>query len=353
MALDKTSHTERIHALLSDQDKKLLTELVKNGSMMGAGVEAKSFRAQNFQDLQAIERLENIGLISRVNERYFVDLIALPHLQARPATDILINCEKIFPVLKAHYLQNQTESITISEVAKRTGITLTPASIALNYMIHSKCIGGRSANLFSGLDSYVFPAEDILRFDSFSAVIEQQSSWRQNYTDPRLAMSSGSPLNFHDEGVTVRRQPLSDAYPVPTWISELPIGLQDLLKEVYQANANDLRALCSMGIRAAIDMVCVERVGDVGSFQKKLELMLAAKHISEIDFGCVLAAIEMGNASAHRGHIPSKEDLSTLLLICERLVSGRYVIPKGTEAMRGNTPARSSQPVREKPKSGQ
>ena len=65
MTLDKAFHADQINALLSDQDKILLIELVKSGSFLGEGVEAKAFRAQNFQALDAIERLESIGLIRR------------------------------------------------------------------------------------------------------------------------------------------------------------------------------------------------------------------------------------------------------------------------------------------------
>ena len=337
MALSVTPSKDQAKNLLSDEDQELLADLLESTPASGGGVDSKAFRVKHFKSVPAINSLESKGLIRKDGEKYVVDITVLPHLHTKASETVLASCEQIFEILKAHYFQTQTKPITVNTVARRANRSRRETLTALSYMIHSQCIGGRSTDLAEA-KACLYPAEAVLTYQSFREAIEQLSGWHQKHFDATWRMSTQGALM--PDPVSIEADAVLRPIYFPSWIDMLPLGLRDLLKEVYRAVALDLRALAAMGIRAAIDLVCVEQVGDVGSFQQKLNSMLMGQHISVTDCDHVLAAIEMGNASAHRGHIPSTEDLQTLLLICERLIAGKYVIPKGSDALRGNTPAR-------------
>ena len=88
-----------------------------------------------------------------------------------------------------------------------------------------------------------------------------------------------------------------------------------------------------MGARAAIDIVCSELVGDAGTFDQKFNALADLGKLSTHDIAIVKAAVNVGNASAHRGHIPTQEDVDSVVQICERLVEGHYILPSAASRL--------------------
>lgn len=127
----------------------------------------------------------------------------------------------------------------------------------------------------------------------------------------------------------------------PAWASRhgLPDEYVSLLEEVYTALHADSRRLAAMGARALIDICIVRRVGDQGNFSKGLEKLVAEKHISETDREVVSAAVDAGNASAHRGHCPSADDINVVIDIVENLIQSE-LLPEQAQTLRANTPTR-------------
>lgn len=80
-----------------------------------------------------------------------------------------------------------------------------------------------------------------------------------------------------------------------------------------------------MGIRAVIDIIMIEKVGDSRTFQEKLTKFKDAEFISGKQMSFLKETIDIGNQSAHRGFSPSMQDISTLLDITETLIETVYV----------------------------
>ena len=187
---------------------------------------------------------------------------------------------------------------------------------------------------------HIQPSEAILHFDTFGSVIDQLRTWQTTRIRERqLAMATA--LRHYSNPLTeLERSPSEITRQRPDWFDQLPEPPRDLLVEIYTALAQDLRALPAMGVRAVIDVVCVTLVGDSGSFESKLDLLRERGHISDIERSILTAAIDAGSASAHRGYVPSKEDLTTLLDVVEHLLQAQYILPDAVEKMKSNTPSR-------------
>ena len=100
----------------------------------------------------------------------------------------------------------------------------------------------------------------------------------------------------------------------PSWIHELVVyvpefAVCDLLDEVYSALHSNSRRLAAMGSRTLLDMAIVDSVGDVGTFADKLEALQQKGIIGKIQQQFLEAALEAGNAAAHRGHCPTAQRL--------------------------------------------
>jgi Domain of unknown function (DUF4145) len=136
----------------------------------------------------------------------------------------------------------------------------------------------------------------------------------------------------------VRYYPPSVSRPKPPWRLKLKnYRLRFLVDEVYSALDNDSRRLATMGARAVLDMVLVDKVGDLGGFSDKLKKLesdgFVGKHGREI----LSAALDSGNAAAHRGHQPSKEQINQIMDIIENVLQAVYVLPQAAADLKKST----------------
>ncbi|MFQ5806721.1 MAG: DUF4145 domain-containing protein [Phycisphaerae bacterium] len=136
------------------------------------------------------------------------------------------------------------------------------------------------------------------------------------------------------------RYPPAKRWAEPRWIRKCPESIQSLLKEIYVAYSADARALAAMGLRSIIDAVCIDKVGDCGRFQRKLEALVAGEFISSYQKDILDAALDAGSAATHRAHIPNAEELSTIMDIAENLLQTTYDLRKRAETLRESTPKR-------------
>lgn len=216
---------------------------------------------------------------------------------------------------------------------------LNDARTALSFMLDMALwCGGWSTNL-ADPGAYIVPAEGALKYPTFVAVVEQVRAWRSPH---RAAASMGLLYNMltAPEDIAAASK-VQHETPRPDWLHSLQEPLREVMDEVYRGVDLDLRAISAMGIRAVIDMVLVALVGDVGGFEKKLNQMVAKGLLTEMSRPHMLAAIEAGNAAAHRGHIPDRVDVLTLLKICENLLYEHLIMPGQALRLRANTPARA------------
>jgi hypothetical protein len=60
----------------------------------------------------------------------------------------------------------------------------------------------------------------------------------------------------------------------------IPDSLIDLMEEIYTAVQAGSRRLSAMGIRALLETVMIQKVGDKGSFKANVDALLEAGYVS-------------------------------------------------------------------------
>lgn len=125
----------------------------------------------------------------------------------------------------------------------------------------------------------------------------------------------------------------------PAWIDQLGAEEKALLEEVYVALHAGSRRLAMMGARALVDIVLARNDGPWDTLPDGLASLREHGLISTRDSGILNAALEVGNAAAHRGHLPSYQDAELVMDIVERLLQGELIAPASLE-MQARTPPR-------------
>lgn len=72
-----------------------------------------------------------------------------------------------------------------------------------------------------------------------------------------------------------------------------------------------------MGARSVIETAMVSKVGDQGTFADNLQALQDNGHLSKTNRQFLEAALEAGNAAAHRAHRPTAKRLNTVMDIVE------------------------------------
>ncbi len=109
---------------------------------------------------------------------------------------------------------------------------------------------------------------------------------------------------------------------------------------MYRSLDADNRSLPMMGARTLVDMLIVEKVGDVGTFKQKLDTLAARGFIGTAQVEILDAALDAGSAAAHRGHTPSFEEVNAVMDIVENLLKAVYVLPDMAKSLKKTTPPR-------------
>jgi len=115
--------------------------------------------------------------------------------------------------------------------------------------------------------------------------------------------------------------------PKPIWFAQLEPKFQEVLKEVYIALDANARFLAAFGARTALDMLVVDKIGDVGSFKAKLKKLESEGYVNPTEKELLDAVTEAGNAAAHRGYAPDGELLTSVMDILESLFDRIYFKP--------------------------
>jgi hypothetical protein len=120
--------------------------------------------------------------------------------------------------------------------------------------------------------------------------------------------------------------------------------MREMLEEIYRSlDAENLR-LPMMGARTLLDMLMLEKVGDVGTFKQKLSALEKAGLVSHQGGEVLYAALDLGSAAAHRGHAASESEVASVMDIVENMLQSVYVFPDVAKRLKGATPSRPSRP---------
>ncbi len=326
---------------LNNEELKVIEDIFNLTREMHDGIDTLKYRANNEKQLNRLDQLERDGYLRKENEKYWISLTALVQLDDKKAELIIKNAETIFKALKAYYKENQREQLKLIDLAERVGISIEEVKESLSYMVEGSWWGSHS-DFYSSQDAYIKPSESILRYEKFRDVINQLQDWQTQRIQDRGRQLDAARHSFWTgkEALSVRQSEPTAEREKPVWFDKLSQDIQVLLNEVYRALSLDMQALPSMGLRTVIDMVCNELVGDIGSFKDKLDALEKRSFINGNEKAILAIAIDVGSATAHRGHNPSKKDLNTLLDIVEHLLKSIYVLRPASERLKESTPPR-------------
>jgi hypothetical protein len=134
----------------------------------------------------------------------------------------------------------------------------------------------------------------------------------------------------------------------PEWVVfGLPIKLGlyefgELIDEIYRALPIKATRLAAMGIRALVEKMMIDKVGDKGTFEQNIRSFFEAGYVAPVQqdaFKSIL--VEAGHAAMHRGWEPSLDDVNTLLDIVESLIKATYIDPAKAQQVGQRIPPRS------------
>lgn len=128
----------------------------------------------------------------------------------------------------------------------------------------------------------------------------------------------------------------------PLWKGKLPKQILAVVEEVYRALQNDSPRLATIGARTIIDLVILDKVGDIGTFVEKLTALEKQGYVGRKNREFVAAVLEAGSAAAHRGIAPQVNELNRVMDIVESLLESVYVLEELAQHLRQTTPARPS-----------
>ena len=144
---------------------------------------------------------------------------------------------------------------------------------------------------------------------------------------------------YQDDKV-LRYFPPSTARRRPAWEAQLPPPAQFLIREIYNALYSGGLRLAVMGARTLVDMAILDKVGDVRTFDQKLKALEDDGYVSKRNREVLDAALDAGNASAHRGHQFNSEAVNQVMDIVENLLQAIYVLEPAAKKIKTATPTR-------------
>lgn len=163
---------------LSDQGKKLLNGIFSASLKSRDGINSARFRADNEQSIPELDQLELLGYLRRSNKLYSINPLALAYLAKEnlDAQSIVQKCGHIFALLKDNYRDKLGEKISVTDIARRTGLSVDDTRVALSFIIQTPILGGYSLDSASQ-EEFIEPAESILKYESFKDILKEQEEW--------------------------------------------------------------------------------------------------------------------------------------------------------------------------------
>jgi Domain of unknown function (DUF4145) len=119
----------------------------------------------------------------------------------------------------------------------------------------------------------------------------------------------------------------------------IPASIKSLMMEINTAAQNKLYKLAAMGIRATLENIMKEKIGDrpfvvlVAEFQK-------SDYLSVRQTESLNSIIEAGHAVIHRGWQPNAADISLLVDVTETLIKTVYLHEDRARELKERIPKR-------------
>jgi hypothetical protein len=95
-----------------------------------------------------------------------------------------------------------------------------------------------------------------------------------------------------------------------------------------------------MCVRAILEGVMIDKIGDQGSFTANINEFEKKGYISKRQQEIIEPVLEAGHASIHRGFVPKADQIITLVDVVESIVLVVYVQPTKAAALKKKIPAK-------------
>ena len=169
-----------------------------------------------------------------------------------------------------------------------------------------------------------------------SVVFRHQSSNSENY-DPVTGKSV----------IYTRYYPPPTFRNLPRWIKDFPFidDIEDsifgLMHEINVALQNDAPRLATMGIRALLEIIMIDKVGDKGSFSANLKAFQEEGYISKKQKEVIEPILEAAHATMHRAFKPDKKDVVQLMDVTESIIETIYINEDRVKSLAKKIPPRN------------
>ncbi|WP_377828808.1 DUF4145 domain-containing protein [Bradyrhizobium lupini] len=99
-----------------------------------------------------------------------------------------------------------------------------------------------------------------------------------------------------------------------------------------------------MRVRALLEQVMIEKVGDHGTFSKNLDAFLTQGYVGLVQCETLGNILEAGHAAMHRLFSPTAEDIDVLLDVTEVVLQAVYLHLPSSTNIADRVPPRKSRP---------
>jgi Domain of unknown function (DUF4145) len=152
---------------------------------------------------------------------------------------------------------------------------------------------------------------------------------------------------------TIEQWPSPSRRELPGWLSDILAidhQLHRLLLDTYRALDNDLRIFAAIGVRTTIDRIS-EFLGIDPSmrFDEKLSELLNYGRIGRDEYHMLDALTDAGSAAAHRGWMPSTDQLDTMMASIEGFIYRTYILGAEAKKLKTAVPPRAKKAKKPEP----
>lgn len=148
---------------------------------------------------------------------------------------------------------------------------------------------------------------------------------------------------------TIQQWPSPSRRDMPRWSSDIWIiddALHRLLLDTYRALDNDLGIFAAIGIRTVFDRVSeFLEIDPAKRFDEKLDELVTLGKIGADEREMLDALTDAGSAAAHRGWVPSADQLDTMMASIEGFIFRTFILGDSTKRLKASVPPK---PLRKK-----
>lgn len=323
---------------LGSQEFSLLEEILEQAMTTAGLVDAVNFRIAHPNDRKALEDLQIRRLLAIDSSTYRVTLLGLDALQTATSRELLSLGDKFAEALRQRFANEELrrKEFHVSEIAELLGVNVNRCLATLAQLKEAieSWSGGRSAT-WPRADAWILPSENAFAWPTTRDLIRQLREWNKPERVQRKNALRSALIG----------QAIGTSSPVvaapPIWYQDLPARpLRVLFGEIHRARQLNCRALVVLGLRTALDTMCNELWGDIGTFQAKLQRLQTEGYIGRLQHDQLATAIAIGNATTHRGHIPTTRDTNTVYDIVETLIRQHYSLRDRASVAAKRVPSR-------------